>query len=69
MAAKETRMPPAIIWALGAVGAAALIKLLAHASRKANAEIEKIRRERPPGRPVETLERDSATGEYRPRKP
>jgi hypothetical protein len=68
MAAKETHMPPAIIWALGAVGAAALIKFLAQASRKANAELEKIRRERPDGRPVEKLVRDPATGEYRPRK-
>ena len=61
-------MPPAIIWALGAVGAAALVKLLAHASRKANAELDEIRRGQPAGRPIETLERDPETGEYRPRK-
>ena len=60
-------MPPLIIWAVGAIGAVALAKLLASASRKANEELDSIRRERAVKRPVETLERDAKTGEYRPR--
>jgi hypothetical protein len=60
-------MPPLIIWAVGAIGAVALAKLLANAARKANAELESIRRERGVEPPVETLERDPKTGEYRPR--
>jgi hypothetical protein len=60
-------MPPLIIWAVGAIGAVALAKLLANASRKANEELETIRRERAVERPAETLERDPRTGEYRPR--
>jgi hypothetical protein len=60
-------MPPLIIWAVGAIGAVALAKLLANASRKANEELESIRRERTVERPIETLERDPKTGEYRPR--
>jgi hypothetical protein len=59
-------MPPAIIWAIGAVGAAALVKLLAVAARKANADLERIRREQEGVRPIETLERDPESGEYRP---
>jgi hypothetical protein len=61
-------MPPVIIWALGAVGVAALTKLVAIAARKANSELDGIRRERAVERPVEKLERDPKTGEYRPRK-
>jgi len=61
-------MPPVIIWAAGVLGALGLAKLLANAARKANDELEQIRRGRAMERPVETLERDSATGEYRPRQ-
>jgi len=61
-------MPPAIIWALGAIGALALVKLLANASRKANSELEEIRRESMAEQPTETLERDPVSGEYRPKK-
>jgi hypothetical protein len=60
-------MPPLVIWAVGAIGAVALTKLLAAASRRANADLESIRRERAVERPVETLEQDPQTGEYRPR--
>jgi hypothetical protein len=61
-------MPPVIIWAIGAVGALALAKLLANAARKANEELDAIRCERAVESPVETLERDPVSGEYRPRK-
>jgi hypothetical protein len=60
-------MPPLIIWAVGAIGAVAVAKLLADASRKANEKLDSIRRERAIERPVEKLERDPKTGEYRPR--
>jgi hypothetical protein len=60
-------MPPLILWAAGAIGAVALARLFAKATRKANDELETIRRERDVERPTETLERDPKTGEYRPR--
>ncbi len=63
-------MPPVIIVALGAVGAAALIKLLAKESRRVNAELDEVRRETAAesAPPHGTLQRDPATGEYRPRQ-
>lgn len=61
-------MPPVIVLALGAVGAAALVKLLAKESRRVNAELDATRRadeaNLPTGRGK--LQRDPATGEYRP---
>jgi hypothetical protein len=62
-------MPPVILWAVGALGVLAVARILAIASRKANAELDDIRRGRAVERPVEKLERDPVTGEYRPRKP
>ena len=62
-------MPPFIIVAIGAIGAAALAKLLSKESRRVNAELDRARRE---SGTVEqrtgqqTLRRDPATGEYRP---
>jgi hypothetical protein len=56
-----------MILAMKAVGSALLVLLVAATARRVNAELEAIRRERTAGRPVETLERDPATGEYRPR--
>jgi hypothetical protein len=61
-------MPPVIIWAIGAVGAVALGKMISRAARRVNAELDGIRRERAVERPVEKLERDPVTGDYRPRK-
>lgn len=61
-------MPPVIAWALGAIGAIALAKLLASAARKANAELDDIRGEEIQERPIHRLERDPVTGEYRPEK-
>ncbi|MCS0495040.1 hypothetical protein [Ancylobacter mangrovi] len=61
-------MPPVIVLALGAMGAAALVKLLARESRRVNAELDATRREeealRDGARP--SLRRDPASGEYRP---
>jgi hypothetical protein len=61
-------MPPVIIWAVGAVGAFALARLLANAARKVNAELDEIRGGRAEEKPVEKLERDPESGAYRPRK-
>lgn len=61
-------MPPVIVLALGAVGAAALVKLLARESRRVNAELDAVRQgedSAPTGERM-TLRRDPATGEYRP---
>lgn len=62
-------MPPVIVLALGAFGAAALVKLLARESRRVNAELDAMRRdEEEVGPPASrrTLRRDPASGEYRP---
>jgi len=61
-------MPPVIIWAVGAIGAFALARILASAARKVNAELDDIRRDRTVEKPVVKLERDPASGAYRPRK-
>ena len=36
-------MPPVILWALGAVGAAVVVKWLAHQGRRANAELDAVK--------------------------
>jgi hypothetical protein len=61
-------MPPVILWAAGAIGAFALARILARAARKVNAELDEIRRGGAVEKPVERLERDPASGVYRPRK-
>lgn len=60
-------MPPVFVLALGALGAAALVKRLAGESRRVNAELDAQRaadaaREASRG----TLRRDPSTGDYRP---
>jgi hypothetical protein len=62
-------MPPFIIVAIGAIGAAALARLLSRESRRINAELDEARRgtgtvEQRSGQ--QTLRRDPRTGEYRP---
>lgn len=61
-------MPPVFVIALGALGAAALVRLLARESRRVNAELDAHRRvaEAENGDRRVTLRRDAATGEYRP---
>lgn len=62
-------MPPVLIVALGALGVAAVARLLARESRRVNAELDAVRREGVAKRPPEggpTLRRDPSTGEYRP---
>jgi len=61
-------MPPLIVWALGAIGAIALVRLIAREARRINAELHP----RGPA-PVESeaeavrLERDPVSGIYRPK--
>ncbi|MCB4767472.1 hypothetical protein LGR54_02540 [Ancylobacter sp. Lp-2] len=60
-------MPPFLIVALGALGAAALVKKLAQESRRVNAELDEARRDEVAARsPAAKLKRDPDTGEYRP---
>ena len=60
-------MPPLIVWALGALGAVVLVRLVAREARRINAELH------PRAAPVENegeavrLERDPKTGVYRPK--
>jgi len=62
-------MPPLIVWALGAVGAAVLVKWLARETRRINAELHPENSVPMGGGrdEVRTLEQDPATGIYRPK--
>jgi hypothetical protein len=61
-------IPPLVLWTLGALGAAALARLIAREYRRVNAELEQAR-----ATPVQkderakyrTLRRDPRTGVYR----
>ena len=59
-------MPPLIVWCLGVIGAVALARLIVREARRINAELH-------PATPAPrdddsvTLERDPATGVYRPK--
>ena len=61
-------MPPVFVLALGALGAAALVRILARESRRVNAELDAQRRveEATQGDRRGTLRRDPASGEHRP---
>lgn len=63
-----TTMPPLLVIALGGLGAAALVKVLARESRRVNAELDARRRAEAAGAldSRATLRRDPATGEFRP---
>jgi len=63
-------MPPFFAFALGVMGAAALLRFCVKEVRRINAELDDVRR-RPGVEPVDrgalpTLKRDPRTGEYRP---
>jgi hypothetical protein len=63
-------IPPLFAWMLGAVGAAAVARLVVRETRRINAELDRMR-EMPPSKPagregLQTLKRDPKTGEYRP---
>ena len=59
-------MPPLIVWALGVVGAVALARLIVREARRINAELHPAA-PAPGDREPVTLERDPATGVYRPK--
>jgi len=59
-------MPPLIVWALGAVGAIALVRLVAREARRINAELHPQRATVDDDDDAVSLERDP-TGVYRPR--
>ncbi len=61
-------IPPLVLWTLGALGAAALIKLAARERRRINEELEKVRTKPVPASEranYRTLRRDPRTGVYR----
>jgi hypothetical protein len=61
-------IPSLVLWTIGALGAAALVKLLAREHRRINAELERAR-SMPVGqrdRATRTLRRDPGTGVYHP---
>ena len=60
-------MPPLIIWALGAIGAAIAGRWLYKESRRVNAELHPEPRTPVDETPMRKLERDPQTGVYRPR--
>ena len=61
-------VPPVIVWALAAIGAAALSKVVAKQWRRVNAELDARERAAEPvsREHLPTLRRDPKTGEYRP---
>jgi hypothetical protein len=61
-------MPPVIVWAIGAISALAAVKLFSATSRRANAELDQLRRGGAVAKPVEKLERDPKSGIYRPHR-
>jgi hypothetical protein len=62
-------MPPVIIWALGAFGAAVAVKWLAREARRISARLHPQDAARAEVRQpeVRTLEQDPVTGVYRPK--
>jgi hypothetical protein len=60
-------MPPLILWALGAAGAAIAGRWLYREARRVNAELHPEQPQPVDERPARKLERDPQTGIYRPR--
>jgi hypothetical protein len=58
-------MPPLILWALGAAGAAIVGRVLYRESQRVNAELHPEQKAREEA--VHKLERDPTTGVYRPK--
>jgi len=63
-------MPPVVAFALGVVGAAALVRWCVKEMQRINAELDDVR-QRQAVEPIDrdglpTLKRDPRTGEYRP---
>jgi len=68
MRIRKIAMPPLIVWALGGIGAAVVVKWAVKEARRVNAVLHP--RERAPideSASVRKLERDPRTGIYRPK--
>jgi hypothetical protein len=59
-------MPPILLWALGALGAAAVARVLVQEWRRVNAELDRVSPEERERQSPRTLRRDPSTGVYRP---
>lgn len=60
-------MPPLILWALGAAGAAVAGRWLFKEARRVNAELHPEQPQPMDEKPMRKLERDPRTGVYRPK--
>jgi hypothetical protein len=63
-------MPAIFAWALGAVGAVFMVKLLNREWQRVNADLDRVKPVRvtdPERAAMPTLRRDPVSGEYRPR--
>jgi hypothetical protein len=63
-------MPAIFAWALGAVGAVFMVKLLNREWQRVNTDLDRVKPVRvtdPERAAMPTLRRDPTTGEYRPR--
>jgi hypothetical protein len=60
-------MPPVILWALGAIGAAVVGRWLAKEARRVNAELHPAEEPIDERASARKLERDPQTGVYRPK--
>jgi hypothetical protein len=61
-------IPPLVLWTLGALGAAAFVRLIAREHRRVNAELERVRTapvQKDERAKYRTLRRDPRTGVYR----
>ena len=62
-------LPSLLAWTLGAIGAVVVTKLISREWRRINGELDQVRPVRvtdPQRARLPTLQRDPATGEYRP---
>lgn len=61
-------MPPFLVVALGALGAVALVKVIAAETRRINAALDRHRAPNSDEMKTVPLERDPVTGDYRPKQ-
>ncbi|MFG1241065.1 hypothetical protein V5F31_01635 [Xanthobacter sp. V7C-4] len=61
-------MPPLLVVALGAFGAAAVVKVIVAETRRINAALDRRRAASPDEMKAVPLERNPVTGDYRPRQ-
>jgi hypothetical protein len=59
-------LPPLLLLALGAMGAAAAVRWALKETRRVNADLDRVRDAETASEALPTLRRDPSTGEYRP---